>query len=399
MTKLGIVAGAFVAVGVVAALLERQAQSELRKQNQALQQKIEQLAQAGAPSQPVAGPANRSPAPAGGQSVELLKLRGEFGRRRQEKAELGQLQADNRRLRSKLFEQLLAGKKLSAAQVAPYLAAQQRNAGSLVAACRLTGDETLLQEALAKHPDDPRVNFAACFAGRQKPGSTPEESRRRLEALKQSAPDNALANCLSAQAYFKAGQPELAAQELAAAAGKPQFQDYSGDFAQSAEEAYLAAGLSAIEAKMAATTLPLPQLAELRGLGESVAKLASQYRQAGDEASAQAALQMGAALGRRAAEPSGQDSLIRNLVGIAIESKNLGALAPASPYGGGGQTVKDRLDELARQRQAIKDIARDGSDSVLQSLSEQDQLGYFDRLKTAGEAAALRWAASRQGGR
>lgn len=397
MTKLGIVAGAFVVVGVVAALLERQAQTELRQQNQALQQKIEQLAQLGAQSQPVAGPINRNPAPAGGQSVELLKLRGEFGLRRQEKAELGKLQADNRRLRSKLFEQLVEGKKLSLAQVAPFLEAKKRNAESLLAAFRLTGDQALLQEALEKYPNDPHVNFAACFAARQKSGSAPEENRQRLEALKQSVPENALANCLSAQAYFKAGRPELAVQELAAAAGKPQFQDYSGDFVQSAEEAYLAAGLTTLEAKMAAaTTLPLPQLAELRGLGESLAKLASQYRQAGDEASAQAALQMGAALGRRVAEPSGQDSLIRNLAGIAIEVKNLGAMEPATPYDGDGRTVKDRLEELAQQRQAIKAIATGGSDSVLQSLSEQDQLSYFDRVRASGELAALRWVQTRQ---
>jgi len=36
-----------------------------------------------------------------------------------------------------------------------------------------------------------------------------------------------------------------------------------------------------------------PQLAHLKRLGQDVAELATLYRQAGDEASAQAALQMG----------------------------------------------------------------------------------------------------------
>jgi small ligand-binding sensory domain FIST len=155
--------------------------------------------------------------------------------------------------------------------------------------------------------------------------------------------------------------------------------------------------LTSLDAKtVAMEALPLPQLAELKGLGESLGKLASQYRQAGDEASAQAALQMGVALGRRVAEPSGQDSVIRNLLGIVIESKILGAMDPVSPYDSAGQTVKERLDELARQRQTIKEVVGNASDSVLQTLSEQDQLSYFERVKVSGELAALRWAQTRQ---
>jgi len=399
MTKLEIAVGAIAVAGLVTAMLERQAQKGLREQNRVLQEKIGQLAQTGAASQPTVTPTNRSSSRQG-QSVELLRLRGELGLRRQEKAELGQLQADNQRLRAKLRQQLAEGKPLTLEQVAPYLAAKQRNAESLLAAARVTGDQSLLQEALAKYPNDPRVNFAAYIAAKLKPDSNPEACRQRLDALKQSAPDNALANYLSAQAYFKAGQSDLAVQELLAAADKPKLQDYSADSVQGAEEAYRAAGLTSLEAvRLALETLPLPQLAELRGLGENLGKLATQYRQAGDEASAQAALQMGVALGRRIGEASEPSTVIQNLVGIAIERKILDTMDPASPYEGTGRTVKDRLDELTRQRQSIKELAANDAQSVLQTLSEQDQFAYYERVKASGELAAWRWVAERQGKR
>ena len=64
----------------------------------------------------------------------------------------------------------------------------------------------------------------------------------------QSAPENALANYLSALDCFKAGQTDQAVQELIAASDKPQFQDYSLNSVQDDEETYLAAGYSEAEA-------------------------------------------------------------------------------------------------------------------------------------------------------
>ena len=133
---------------------------------------------------------------------------------------------------------------------------------------------------------------------------SPEERRRELEALKQSAADNALPNYLSALDHFKAGQTDQAIEELIAAAAKTQFQDYSLDFMQNAEEAYRAAGYSEAAAKTAAHFwLPLPQLASLKQLSLSMADLAQAYRRTGDEASAQVTLQIGLSLGQRLDDP------------------------------------------------------------------------------------------------
>jgi tetratricopeptide (TPR) repeat protein len=315
-------------------------------------------------------------------------------------------QADNPRP-ANLLTRLLNGDealKLSLPQVEPYLEHNRRSAESLLAAFRVTDDPALLREAVEKYPKDPRVNFAACFAFRNE--SSPEDRRQRLEAFKQSAPDNALANYLSAQEHFNSGQTDQAVQELMVASGQSKFQDYSGDFVQNAEEAYLAAGYSEADAKaLAAFGLPLPQLATLRGLGRNIGALATLYQQAGDAASAQAALQMGVNLGRQVGEPSGQNYLIGDLVGLAIERQILERMDPAGPYDGAGTTVKDRLEELARRREMYKEFQGPVDDSgrwssatdVMESLSEQERISFFDRIKVSGEIEALRWARNRLG--
>ena len=54
------------------------------------------------------------------------------------------------------------------------------------------------------------MNFAGVFDK----DATPAELRQRLDAFEQSAPDNPLANYLSALDYFKSGQISQAVQEL-----------------------------------------------------------------------------------------------------------------------------------------------------------------------------------------
>ncbi len=64
--------------------------------------------------------------------------------------------------------------ELRRAQIEVYLAANRRSAESLLTAFRLTGDRALLQEASEKHPNDPRVNYAAWSAARLDDASSPE---------------------------------------------------------------------------------------------------------------------------------------------------------------------------------------------------------------------------------
>src|SRR6185436_5872129 len=148
--------------------------------------------------------------------------------------------------------------------VESYLKANGRNAASLLAAYRTTGDPALLAEAKRQFPNEPQVAFEAAF---QKDVS-PEQRHLWLESLKNSDPGNSLPNYLSALDYFQAGQSDQAVQELIAASGKQHFQDYTRERMQDDEEAYLAAGYSAAESKtIPGSQLLLPQLKQVKMLG------------------------------------------------------------------------------------------------------------------------------------
>ena len=134
-----------------------------------------------------------------------------------------------------LYSRIKDGVQLTGKQVESYLKAHGRNAASLLAAYRTTGDRALLEEAMQKYPYDPQVALEA--ASRE--GASPEAKRQWLEAFKQSAPENALPNYMLALNYFKAGQTDQAVQELIVAYSKPQVQDYFVDRMSDDEEAYV----------------------------------------------------------------------------------------------------------------------------------------------------------------
>lgn len=281
---------------------------------------------------------------------------------------------------------------LTAQQLESYLRENRRNAASLLAAFRTTGDPTLLQEAMEKFPNDPHVAFTAAL---RKDGSA-EDRRHWLNVLKQTDPDNSLANYLLALESFKSGQIDQAVQEVSAASDKSLFTDYTKDFYQNDEEAWRAAGYSIAEAKTIGTAaLVLPHLAPYKELGLKLADLARAYRQAGDDASAQLTLEMALNLGERLDTTAGTP-LITQLVGRAIQGIALRELDPNSLLANSGHTVQQRLDDLTRQRENIRDLTR-GFDELMPKLSEQDWISYKDRWRSFGEEAALRWLRDKYG--
>ena len=283
--------------------------------------------------------------------------------------------------------------RLTMAQIAPYLEANRRNAASLLAGFRTTGDLTLLEEAMRKYPNDPRVSFEAALRRE----TLPADRRQWLDTLKTSDPDNPLANYLSAADYFKAGLTDLAVQDLSAAAGKARFQDYSLDRAQADEEAYRAAGYPVAEAKTVAIShLLLPHLVEVRQLSASMVDLANSYRKTGDDTSAQAVLQTAVDLGRHYSEAAPGENLITQLVGVSVERMALNAMDPGSPYGSNGQTVQDRIQQLVQQKSAIKQLTTQ-ADPLWPTLTEQDWISYHSRSMVFGEEAALRWMVGKYG--
>lgn len=276
---------------------------------------------------------------------------------------------------------------LTLAQVEPYLNANGRSAASLLAAFRTTRDPALLAEAAQKYPNDPQVAFESAI----QINASPEDRRHWLDAFKQTAPENSLPSYLSALDHFKAGQSDEAVQDLNAAPGKQQFQDYSRDRIQTDEEAYLAAGYPPGEAKLIANAFLIePYLPQVRELSQNLVGLAAAYQQTGDQNSQDAALQIAINLGRLFGDPSAGETLMHQLIGISVETAALKVMDPAGPYDGAGQTVQDRLDQLAQQKEAIRTLTAE-ADPLWQTLSDQGWVSFHTELGASGEETALRW--------
>ena len=371
--KLGI--SALVVAGATTALVvQHQAQIKLHEENQSLRQQMAKL-QTENERLSKHPPVPRLPAPPMHVTTSTNAL-------------VGDLQPTNLYTRFKD-----KAPKLTAEQVEAYLKANGRKASSLLAAYRTSGDPALLKEAMGKYPNDPQVAFEAVF----NKDLSPEQQRQWLNTLEQTAPDNALANYLSALNYFNSGQIDQGVQELAAASGKQQFQDYTLDRIQDDEEAYLSAGYSAAEAEsISSDWITLPQLAQVKQLGQDLVDLANAYGQSGDQASAQAALQMAMNLGQRYGNASASATVISQLLGIVVERLALNAMDPNSPYGGNGQTVQDQLNQITQQKAAINELWQQ-AEPLLPTMSDQDWTNYNNRRMIFGEVAALQWVVSKYG--
>jgi RNA polymerase sigma factor (sigma-70 family) len=278
-------------------------------------------------------------------------------------------------------------------QLQSYLDAHKTNVTSLLAAFRVTHDPELLARALREFPESPEAAFEALRSR----DASPEERRRWLEAFKRGAPNNALANYLSAGDYARAGDYDGALREVMAAAGKSQFQDYTVRRIQDDNEAYLEAGFTPSEAKqLASSQETLPQLAPLKELGEHLVSLAESYRQSGDGDSAQDVLTMVAGMGRRYSIPSAGEPEISQLVGLVLERKALEQMEPGAAYGSDGQTVQQRIEQMREQEKALRALGKQAA-TLYPIMSEADMTIYKDRWMSLGEEAALRWVVGKYG--
>jgi tetratricopeptide (TPR) repeat protein len=251
---------------------------------------------------------------------------------------------------------------------------------------------TLLREAMAKYPDDPQVAFEAVTS----PWLSVDEKRPWLKTFTQTDPENSLANYLSAIDDFKSGRADEAIRELSGASGK-RLDDYTQTRIQDDVDVYLSAGYSTAEAEMLSSqSLLLPQLAPLKQLGQQLVDLANSYNQAGDSASAQAALQMALRLGQTLdTAQSSSPALISQLVGFAVERMALNAMDPNAAIGN-GQTVQDELNRIAQTRQTIKDL-NNQTQPLMHNLTDQDWVNFTNRRLLFGEAAAMQWVVNRYG--
>jgi len=374
------VAGLLIGGAAIITLSQYRGQAVLRRENELLRQKLAQLASENE------SPSSRreripgAPSPPGQAAAASEPAKG--------------LSATN------LIALVVNGDgvpPLTAAQVNGYLDENHRSAASLLAAYRTTEDRALLREAMEKYPGDPLVAYQAVLNDEE---ASPAERRQWLDAFKKAAPDNPMADYLSAREYFKSGQTDQAVQELAAASSLPGFSDYTAERIQGDEEAYRAAGYSEAEAKMAALwaevwRAPSPQLVQVRGLAQDLVTLAASYGDAGDANSAQAALQMALGLGQQLDAPSdGPNGLSCRLTSIVIERTAFSAMDPSSAYGDG--TVQQQLDLLAQGRAYLRDLLRQ-SGPLYPQMTDDDWLTFTERQANLGEQDAIGWMVNKYG--
>ena len=273
-----------------------------------------------------------------------------------------------------------------------WFAAGRTNAADLLALRQAGAGEDYLRLALAHFPDDPRVLVSALGLS-----DGPEAKRERLDRLKAAAPDNALADYLSARDHFQQGRLEEAVGDLAAANGKARFDDYVLDAMLTTEELYLQAGRSAAEAKALGTaTAHLPHLAQLKGLAQDVAALQTRYLEAGDPVAAEQLARYGLRLGEQLTVGEGSHTLIGQLVGTAVERIVLKPLEPDRAYEFLPGTVNEYLVQLDQRRAAARENGR-VFDRWLETATEAEVTSYFDRFKVYGESEAMNWVRQRQG--
>jgi hypothetical protein len=278
-------------------------------------------------------------------------------------------------------------------KVDAYLAKHNRSAASLLAGYHALQDTNLLNEAAAKFPNDPYVQWAMLTSE----GLGGEQRRQWLEAFKTSSPDNSLANYLSSAEHFKAGNQEAAIKELLIASGKKQFKDFAMEAMIDEQELHRFAGQSAMMAVHAhgwADDL-VGQLAPMKVAANGIAEAHAKFSQGGDATSAENLKQIGFGLAERMESGDGGKFLISQMVGSAIEHIMFKDMDPNTPHESlGGQTPAQRQAEWKQQRAEYKKLMPALSEAY-NVLSESELVSYSDRMKAHGELEALRWLQQR----
>ena len=281
-------------------------------------------------------------------------------------------------------------------KVEDWLARHHRSADSLLAAFHVLDDTNYLKEAASSFPDNSQVELAVLARN-----VFPEDRRKWLDLFKASSPSNSLANYLSAQTYFQNGQPDAAVNDLVAATGKPQFENYALESQLDAEELGHFLGKSALDSAQTALAGSVgdtqPELATLKQLASQMEDLQKQELIVGDNNSAGNLAGMGTILGTQLNSGASGNYVINQLVGVAVESRMLNQLNPNTGYDFlGGETPGQRLRELNQQKAALSQLGK-SFEAIQPGLTDAEKVSFQQRVKIYGEVAAMRWLLQQHG--
>ncbi|MES2440549.1 MAG: hypothetical protein V4584_15895 [Verrucomicrobiota bacterium] len=267
--------------------------------------------------------------------------------------------------------------KLTPQEIQTYLQAQNRNVDALLAVFRMTQDKAFLTEALEKFPNHPHVLF--CLL------QVCEDPAKRLELLdsfKRADPENGIGNFLAARTLIDLGRDEEAVAELLKSSGKP-IKDFTEQSSQNFTEAYLSAGFSPLEARVAGHAGSMTSWLMLMGdpVWKKLEETRLDYESSGNVAGVQSLRDIQFEMGRTLQQDG---SLLDSMIGLVYEKKAWkGIDSPESAAF--FQEVDQRTKTLREYTQKFTTLVESPA------VPEADWLLYFDRVKLFGEKAAVDW--------
>lgn len=284
--------------------------------------------------------------------------------------------------------------KLSSEQIEFFLSEKKRSPDSLLVAFRLSQDVSYLHEAVKSFPDNPAVQLEAAL---RSPSVT--ERQQGIDTFKKLLPESPLGHYLQADLAFNQGDYASAAQGVVQTLNNGNLPDFSTGLLQNTEAAFLGAGYSPIESKIAALFAfnegRAQSLTPLQNISDNLGELRNQFIQQGDIDTADPAVQIELSLGQHI-QNQVNPALLNALVGQAIERKTLETLDPATPLGPNGETVQSRLVELAVMGQEVSVLLDSLQRYPIASMSAEELNQYTQHLQQEGEIGALKWWAKQK---
>jgi RNA polymerase sigma factor (sigma-70 family) len=285
-----------------------------------------------------------------------------------------------------LLERVASLPPLTAEQIETYVVANKRNAESLLAAYRVSTNLAYLTEAAQAFPGDPDVQYAV-VASR----AAPDVQRQWIEAYKTSSPDNALAWYFSGLEHYRTGDTNLAIAELLMAAHKPAFQADLAPTLQAIQEMHMSAGRTAEEARILAfqSSAMVPHLVQMRELATAMGGSIEALRRQNDASAVERIAGSGFVLGSHLSAGGGSQTLINQLVGIAIQKKFLDQFSGEGndPF---GRPITEARSQIENHRNALRERMK-STTALLAGLDDRELDNYMERVKLYGEEAALVW--------
>jgi len=269
---------------------------------------------------------------------------------------------------------------LSREQIEHFLDQQGRSAETLLAASHLAGSD-YLQEAAEKFPDAPMVRFELAMKA-----GTPEEQRAALDRFRQTDPNNALGDLLSASLAFKQGDREQAARDLELALSHSRFESYGKIIGLQMEAAYSSAGYGEVDARALGTFgIAAPELMTVRNISEGAVAAREALANSGDPEGGERLAEAAWKASQRIQSES--KTLISELVGLSMETKLLKASDPDKVWPD-GRTTSQLLAATTERKEAVSQLVRE-SKQRMDGLSDDDLFLYLAKARESGEQRAM----------